>query len=121
MGVGAAMFGSFWLLQSLGVGWFFGTGWALAYAISLPLSAAVALFMVRERRRVRENLRAFGSLLRKGNFRHMLEQRRLELEQDLALLARQYRRHRSTHGQPAALDSEPSGRVGIDSGAEDGQ
>jgi len=101
LGLGALLFGSLWLAQSLVVGWWLGPGWAMAYAVSLPVSAALALFMVRERRRLRENLRAFWSLLGKGDLRRLLEQRRAELEQDLASLARIFRRQCDTRGRQA--------------------
>jgi hypothetical protein len=97
MALGAGLFADFWIGQSIGVGWFYGSWWAPIYALSLPLSAAVALFMSRERRRVRENLSAFWSLLSKGDLRQMLEQRRLELERDLAALARSFRQRRNVN------------------------
>ncbi len=58
------------------------------YIISLPLSAAAALYLRRERQRIWDNLRVFFLFVRKRKLKSYLENRRQELERELARLVR---------------------------------
>lgn len=89
--LGALFFSAFWGAQVFLVYWHFGAPVAAAYAASLPLTAAVALTLSRERRRIRENIRAFFLFLRKKELRELLESRRTEIEHELALVIRRAR------------------------------
>jgi 1-acyl-sn-glycerol-3-phosphate acyltransferase len=89
MGFGALFFIAFWWAQTAWVHDQLGGAWALAYLVSLPVSAGVALLLVKERRRLKENLRALiGVILGRGNMRAVLEARRAEIEAELATLVR---------------------------------
>ena len=62
-------------------------GWsALAYLFSLPPTAALALYVRRERERIWDNMRVFFLFLRNKEVRRMLEVKRTELERELARL-----------------------------------
>lgn len=89
---GAFFITLFWGVQAWWVYAELGVTWGAAYLLSLPVSAATALAVVRERRRIRENLRAFASVVLKRQVRDVLLERRAELERDLAKLARRLRR-----------------------------
>ncbi len=58
------------------------------YIISLPVSAAAALLLRRERHRIWDNLRVFFLLVRKRKLKNYLENKRHELERELAKLVR---------------------------------
>jgi 1-acyl-sn-glycerol-3-phosphate acyltransferase len=96
MFVGALVFALFWGVQAWWVYDRFGAGFGAAYLVSLPIAASVALTVARERRRIRENLRAFFRVVTKRHVRDALVQCRSELERDLAGYVRRLRRR--SHG-----------------------
>ncbi len=102
MFAGALFFTAFWGAQAWWVYATLGATWGAAYLLSLPASAYVALAVRRERRRIRENLRAFASVVLKGRVREMLAERRAEIERDLASLARRIRRGLREDSRPGA-------------------
>lgn len=77
-----------WSAQVFGVSWFWGNEAAIAYALSLPIAAGIALKLGRERRRVAEHVRVFWLFLRKERLKSYLQVKRSELEIDLARLSR---------------------------------
>lgn len=85
---GLFFFGLFWGAQLAFVFWRWGTVPALGYAAVLPLTAGIALWVGRERRRIAENVRVFFLFLRKQKIRDYLRQKRRELETELARLAK---------------------------------
>jgi 1-acyl-sn-glycerol-3-phosphate acyltransferase len=89
--LGILFFALFWGGQSALVWWRWGTPAALAYAASLPPTAAMALALGRERERVVENLRMFLAFTRRGELRAYLLARRRELEREIARLVRRAR------------------------------
>ncbi|VAW99349.1 hypothetical protein MNBD_GAMMA21-2740 [hydrothermal vent metagenome] len=60
----------------------------IIYIVSLPVSAAAALFLRREQHRILDNLRVFFLFIRKRKLKKYLENRRQELERELARLVR---------------------------------
>ena len=58
------------------------------YIASLPISAGAALYLRRERQRIWDNLRVFFLFVRKRKLKRYLENRRKELERELAKLVR---------------------------------
>ncbi len=86
--LGMLFLGVFWSVQTW-VAWrWLGLQMALWYAASLPVTAAVALRVGTERKRIEENVRAFLLLARRGDVRQYLLEKREEIEVDLARLAR---------------------------------
>lgn len=85
---GLVFFLGFWGAQSFGVYWTWGLRTAVAYAVSLPLSGAVALLVGKERKRIVDNVRVFLLFLRQRGLQDYLRLRRQELEVDVARLAR---------------------------------
>ncbi len=88
---GLVFFLAFWGAQVGAVFWFWGTTPATFYALSLPITAAIALKVGYERRRILENVRVFVLFLRKGELKSYLRIKRQELEIELAQLARSAR------------------------------
>ncbi|NJL28058.1 MAG: hypothetical protein HC897_09225, partial [Thermoanaerobaculia bacterium] len=95
---GLGFFGLFWGAQTLGVYWLWGNWPALAYAASLPITAAVALRVGKQRQRILENVRVFWLFVRQREVQRYLAVKREELEVELARLARLARRLRSGVG-----------------------
>lgn len=81
----------FWGAQVAAVFWYWGTTAALAYGLSLPITAAIALKVGYERLRIQENVRVFFLFLRRSELRDYLTEKRLELEMELAQLVRKTR------------------------------
>lgn len=90
---GPILFGGFWSLQTLAVWNAWGIRLAIPYAISLPFTAAVALLVARERKRIIENVRVFVLFLREGEVRAYLRAKRHEIEHELAAMAQLARDH----------------------------
>lgn len=88
MVIGIFMFALFWTAQTAYVMKFFSEHAALFYALGLIPSAAAAIMLRNERRRIVENIRVFFLFIRKRKLRRYLENRRHELEQELAHLVR---------------------------------
>lgn len=80
-------FSLFWGIQTFAVQATIGGGAAALYALSLPLGAAAALMVRRERDRIIENVRVFFLFLNRKDLRSHLKDKRRELERDLARLA----------------------------------
>ena len=85
---GLAFFSIFWGLQSTAVWWVFGPRWAMAYALSLPLTTALALRVGHERYRILEEVRIFFLFTRRRDLQELLKAKRRDLETDLVRLAR---------------------------------
>ena len=81
-------FGMFWGAQTFLAYHFAGVAWAVAYGLTLPPCAAVALYVRRERERIWDNIRVFFLFLRHGELRELLESERMGLEKELADLGR---------------------------------
>lgn len=85
---GMLYFGLCWGGQTWLAYWGFGLAPALLYGASLPPSAALALYVRRERGRIMDNIKAFFVLVRHREVRALLENKRTELERELADLTR---------------------------------
>ena len=93
MGFGVLLFTLFWWVQTTWVHSQFGLWPSVLYLASLTPSAFVALMLVKERRRLRENLRALLSLSSgRGDMRQVLEDKRDEIEGELTGLMRELKR-----------------------------
>lgn len=91
IGLGAFFFLLFWSLQLVACYWYLGGAIASIYALSLPITAAIALTLRRERRRIHENVAAFFLFIRKRDLREDLNSRKNEIEQELAHAIRRAR------------------------------
>lgn len=89
---GLFFFAAFWAAQATWVGWRWGLFPALLYAVTLPITATVALLVGRERKRIVENLRIFFLFTRHKQLRGYLRLKREELEVEIAQLTRLVRR-----------------------------
>lgn len=85
---GFVIFGFFWGIQIVYMWQRFGFRNATVYAISLPVTAAVTLIALRERRRIIENVRVFVLFMRQGKVRDYLRAKRNEIEQEIAHLGK---------------------------------
>ncbi len=90
---GLAFFVAFWGAQTLAVAWWWGP-WpnAAFYALSLPITAAIALRVGHERHRILEEIRIFFLFTRRKELQRFLRAKREELEVELARMARRARR-----------------------------
>ncbi len=82
----------FWGSQTLAVAFFFGPLVAGLYALSLPITTAIAVKVHKERQRIFENTRVFLMFLRRRDLQGYLRGKRRELEEDIARMARIARR-----------------------------
>jgi glycerol-3-phosphate O-acyltransferase / dihydroxyacetone phosphate acyltransferase len=87
IGVSLGIFAAFWVPQTVAVYAWLGVGAAALYAATLLPSAALALFVSRERTRMLDNVRVFFLFLRQKELRAFLLERRTRLEYELARLA----------------------------------
>lgn len=78
----------FWGGQSATVWWHFGLWPTVSYMASLPVTAAIALLVSHQRRRIIEEVRVFLLFLRKKKVRSFLRTKRQELEEELAEMTR---------------------------------
>ena len=86
--LGMFFFGVFWTAQTY-VAWrLLGFRAATWYAAGLPLTAAIAIALGRERMRIMDNVRAFVLFARNRDLRPYMLAKREEIETDLARLAR---------------------------------
>lgn len=88
MVIGLGMFPLFWGGQIMWLSMHVPTRTLWLYIISLPVSAAMALLLRRERQHIWNNLRVFFLFLRKRQLKQYLEHKRHELERELATLVR---------------------------------
>ena len=88
MVIGLFLFATFWTAQTFYIAEFYSEKIVIFYALSLIPSAAAAIMIRNERRRILENIRVFFLFIRKRKLRRYLEIRRHELEQELAHLVR---------------------------------
>lgn len=95
MVLGLFFFWIFWASQTIMVYKTTGTTAALLYALSLPVSAAIALFFRKERQRIWENLRVFVLFIRKRKLKRYLEGKRKRIETELAQLVRTAKKARN--------------------------
>ena len=86
--LGILFFSLFWGGQTALAAFLWGHAGAGAYALALPPTAAAALYLRRERERIVDNARVFFLFLAKKDLRRLLEQKRGELEHELAALAK---------------------------------
>ncbi|MCG8457149.1 MAG: hypothetical protein MI919_12795, partial [Holophagales bacterium] len=91
---GLLFFSLFWGAQIFAVSWFLGTWQAVAYALSLPATAAIALRVGHQRRRILEEVRVFLLFVRRRRLQAFLRTKREELEVELAHMARLAKRAR---------------------------
>jgi glycerol-3-phosphate O-acyltransferase / dihydroxyacetone phosphate acyltransferase len=85
--ISLGIFGAFWAVQTALVERYLGGGAAALYALSLPPTAMLALFVSRERARMLDNVRVFWLFMRQRDLRQFLVERRTRLEYELARLA----------------------------------
>jgi 1-acyl-sn-glycerol-3-phosphate acyltransferase len=85
---GNFFFLSFWGAQTALVFWRWGLWPAIAYALSLPITAGIALKLGYERRRILAESRVFWLFLRRKNVQEHLRALRDELETEVGELAR---------------------------------
>lgn len=88
MVIGLFLFAFFWTFQTAYIAEQFSEKVAVFYAVGLVPTAAMAIMLRNERRRILENIRVFFLFVRKRKLRRYLENRRHELEQELAHLVR---------------------------------
>jgi|CXWL01.1.fsa_nt_gi 1-acyl-sn-glycerol-3-phosphate acyltransferase len=111
--IGSVLVSGFWTAQTFLVWRSFGWWPAVAYGVSLPVTAIVALAVARERTRLIENTRMFLVFTRQVRLRAMLLERRRALEVRLARFARRakaawHERQRAGAPPPAPFpDDEP--------------
>ncbi|MEE8525919.1 MAG: 1-acyl-sn-glycerol-3-phosphate acyltransferase [Thermoanaerobaculia bacterium] len=96
---GLLFFLLFWGGQSAAVWWYYGLWPTAAYMASLPITAALALLIGHQRRRIVEEVRVFLLFLRKKEVRSYLQTKRQELEEDLAQMTRLARRELADNPQ----------------------
>jgi 1-acyl-sn-glycerol-3-phosphate acyltransferase len=87
IGMSLGIFGAFWGAQSALVYAWLGAGPAALYAAALVPTAAIALYVARERQRLLDNVRVFFLFMRQRRLREFLVERRSHLEYELARLA----------------------------------
>lgn len=85
---GLLFFLVFWGGQTFAAYWLWGLTAAALYGASLPLTAAVALFVAKERKRITENVRVFFLFVRRRQVREYLRLKRQELEVEVAHMVR---------------------------------
>lgn len=88
---GLGFFLLFWGLQTSAVGWLLGPREAALYASSLPITALVALFVARERKRILDEVRIFLVFMRRRELQRVIAERRNELEEDITRMAARVR------------------------------
>lgn len=81
-----------WTLETWWIWQRWGTTAAWLFAAALPVTAAIALAVRHERRRIWENARVLFTIRRKQDVRALLVEKRREIERELARLARLSRR-----------------------------
>jgi glycerol-3-phosphate O-acyltransferase / dihydroxyacetone phosphate acyltransferase len=86
--IGIPLIGLCWSAQSFAVWHFWGERAAMFYALSLPLTAGIALKVNRERFRIFEEIRVYGIFARRRDLQTYLREKRAELEVELARLAK---------------------------------
>lgn len=91
-----------WGGQTVAVAYFFSPLTAGLYALSLPITAAIALKVHLERQRIFENTRVFLMFLKRRDLQGYLRGKRRELEEDLAKMARLARKG-ERWGSPEAV------------------
>lgn len=94
MALGLFLFLLFWVGQTGWMSFYLNTTMLLLYAFSLPVSAGAAIFALRERQHIWDNLRVFFLFVRRKKLKRYLEARRKELERELARLVRLAKRPR---------------------------
>ncbi len=92
MVLGLFLFVIFWGGQTTFVASVFSNNIAIFYALSLIPTSAAAIMLRNERRRILENIRVFFLFVRKRKLRQYLEDRRHDLEKELAHLVRLIKR-----------------------------
>ncbi|MEE9327247.1 MAG: 1-acyl-sn-glycerol-3-phosphate acyltransferase [Cocleimonas sp.] len=85
---GITIFSLFWGVQTHIIYRYFGVSWSLIYLVSLVASAIVALSLRGEYKRTLENVKVFALFMRKKDLRSYLENKRHELEVELAQMVR---------------------------------
>jgi 1-acyl-sn-glycerol-3-phosphate acyltransferase len=88
MVLGLVLFALFWTVQSYLVLHYLGLVWMVGYILTLIVSSTLALMVRGELRRIRENIRVFLLFLRRRELKQYLQQKRQELEQELAHMVR---------------------------------
>jgi 1-acyl-sn-glycerol-3-phosphate acyltransferase len=85
---GLLLFTLFWTVQSYLMFYFFGLAWMIGYIITLTVSSTLALMVRGELRRIRENIRVFLLFVRRRELKTYLQNKRQELEHELARMVR---------------------------------
>lgn len=88
MTLGLFLFLLFWGAQTTAVYWYLGLNTAVAYALSLPPGAAALVMLRYQRQTIWQNIRVFLLFLRKRDLRQYLEEKRREIETELARFVR---------------------------------
>ena len=86
--LGMNLFGLFWGGIVALTYWYGTVKLAVAIAVSLPIAGALALSLLSQRNKIRENLSAYFLFRNKKDLRSYLLQRRVDIEKDLADLTR---------------------------------
>jgi 1-acyl-sn-glycerol-3-phosphate acyltransferase len=86
--LGMVFFSFFWGIQSFLVYQNFGLSWTALYLVSVLAGSAVALAIRGEKRRILDNIRVFFVFMRKRDLKQYLQQKRQDLEVELAKLVR---------------------------------
>jgi 1-acyl-sn-glycerol-3-phosphate acyltransferase len=88
MVLGLVLFSLFWSVQSYLVFHYLGLLWTMGYILTLLVSSTITLMVRGELRRIRENIRVFLLFLRRRELKTYLQNKRQELEQELARMVR---------------------------------
>jgi glycerol-3-phosphate O-acyltransferase / dihydroxyacetone phosphate acyltransferase len=94
--IGLVLFPVFWGSQTYAILQLGSLLWTAIYAASLPLTAAVAFTVRKERKRIFENVRVFFLFSRRHNLRDYLRGKRAEINRELAAIAKLARRGTKT-------------------------
>ncbi len=89
--VGLFLFPLFWGIQTYFIYHYFGTGWTIAYCMSLTIGAGSALKLRGEYKRIIKDFKVFFLFLRKRELKEYLTMKRQEIEVELAQLVRRAR------------------------------
>lgn len=98
--IGLLLFPLFWCAQTWAVWLWGGALSAVIYAAALPITAAVAFAVRKERKRIVENVKVFVLFSRRRDLKGYLRGKRAEIERELGELARLARRARRPGSDP---------------------
>lgn len=105
--VGIFLFPMFWTAETAVVYRYLGFDTALVFGLLLPPTAAVALKLGYERKKIWEEIRVYWMFRRRRELQSWLREQRAELEVELARIARLAREAKERLGAPSASEQIP--------------